>query len=368
MKISVLGIRGFPNVQGGAEKHAEELYRRLAQAGCEVTVYTRKPYINHRLGEWEGVRFTHLWAPRKSSLEALLHTFLGTLYCIIRRPDIVHLHNMGPGLFTPLLKLAGLHVVMTYHSINYVHKKWGLFARTMLRLGEYFSLRFSDRVIVVSSATEHMLEDKYHRNDLKMIPNGVNMPARIPAGDMLERYNLTAGNYIFLAARFSTEKGVRDLLEAYARIENPDFKLVLAGDADQESDYSRELKQRAKKIPGVVLTGFVSGQPLAELFSNAKLFVLPSYSEGMPIALLEAMSYGLSLLASDIPQNRELGLPDERYFPVGDVAILSKKMMEFFAKGISEKEKREQLAMIEQRYNWDHITRQTLEVYQSVKQ
>lgn len=366
MKIFVLGIRGFPKVQGGAEKHAEELYRRLAKMGCAITVFTRKPYMTNQMNEWQGVNFKHLWSPRKSSVETLLHTFWGTIHCLILRPDIVHIHNIGPGLFTPLLKLAGLRVVMTYHSINYVHKKWGFFARTMLRLGEILSLRFADRVIVVSSATQQMLEEKYHRDDLKMIPNGVNMPAMLPPGSMLKRYDLAPKKYIFLAARFSPEKGVRDLVEAYAQIESPDFKLVLAGDADQESDYSRELKQRVKEIPGVVLTGFISGEPLAELFSNAGLFVLPSYSEGMPIALLEAMSYELPLLASDIPQNQELGLPKQRYFSTGNISELAQKITVLMTEGISEEEKSAQQRMIQERYNWDHIAEETFKVYWSI--
>jgi glycosyltransferase involved in cell wall biosynthesis len=366
MKISVLGIRGFPDVQGGAEKHAEELYRRLARSGGDITVYTRKPYMKTLLKEWEGIHLKHLWSPLKSSVETLFHTFLGSIHCLFKRPEIVHIHNIGPGLFIPMFRLAGLRVVMTYHSINYNHQKWNALARTMLRLGEYFSLRLADRVIVVSNATRDMLEAKYRRRDLVMIPNGVDQPSILPPGETLKRYNLSSRKYIFLAARFSPEKGVRDLVEAYAKLEKPGFNLVLAGDADQESDYSRDLKRRAKEIPGLVLTGFISGSPLSELYSNAGLFVLPSYSEGMPIALLEAMSYELPVLASDIPQNREMDLPPERYFPVGDIDALAAKLEDCFAKGIDEKEKKHQQSLIRDRYNWDRIAEQTLAVYRSI--
>ncbi len=370
MKTYILGIRGFPNVQGGAEKHSEELYRRLAKADCDITVFTRTPYIQGmpRPGQWEGIKFQHIWSPRKTGLETIIHTFLGTLRCLIKRPNIVHVHNIGPGLFIPLLKLAGLHVVMTYHSINYEHNKWGKFAKTMLRLGEYFSLNFADRIIVVSRSTQNLLENKYRRHDLQLIPNGVNLPTILPPGETLKQFKLKHRNYVFLASRFSQEKGVRDLVEAYAKIKNPEFNLVIAGDADQETSYSRELKRRAQEIPGIVLTGFISGRPLQELYSNAGLFVLPSYHEGMPIALLEALSYGLPVLISDIPQNKDIPLPEYRFFPVGNVDVLAQKLVERFHAGISKQEKDQQKALLETSYNWDLIAKRTYEVYKSIRE
>jgi glycosyltransferase involved in cell wall biosynthesis len=370
MKTYIVGIRGFPNVQGGAEKHSEELYRRLAHsAQCDITVFTRRPYIHEvtPLTEWKGVKFIHLWSPQNASIETIVHTFLSVVQCIVKRPGIVHVHNIGPGLFIPLLKLAGLKVVMTYHSMNYEHQKWGTFAKTLLRWGEYLSLHFADRVIVVSEATKQFLERKYHRRDLVLIPNGVNLPTLIPPGRLLYRYGLEPKKYVFTAARFSVEKGLHDLIQAYRKIRNPSFKLVIAGDADQETSYSRKLKRLARQVPGVILTGYVSGRALGELFSNAGLFALPSYHEGLPIALLEALSYGLPVLVSDIPQNRDLPIPEYRYFPAGNVDILARKLIERIKGGITEREQGEQREYIKKKYNWDAIAEQTLQVYRSIE-
>lgn len=368
LKIFVLGIRGFPNVQGGPEKHSQGLYPRLIKFGCNVTVFTRTPYIRdeNRLSEWREIKFIHLWCIRKKNLEVIIHTLLGSIVCILKRPDIVHFHNIGPGLFIPLLKLARVKTVLTYHSINYEHQKWGRFARLILRLGEYLSIKFSDKVIVISKITKEFLEKKYGRKDLEFIPNGVELLEAIPAGGNLKKYGLEARKYIFTACRFTPEKGLHDLIEAYSKIDNPEFKLVIAGDVDHEIDYGKKLKQKAKET-GVILTGFISVAPLVELYSNAALFVLPSYYEGLPIALLEAMSYGLPVLVSDIAQNREMPLPEFRFFPPGEINRLAKKMVELFGKGISEEEKKQQYKILRENYNWDRIAEQTFRVYESIR-
>lgn len=366
-KIFVLGIRGFPDVQGGPERHSQELYPRLIRFGCDVTVFTRTPYIRreNRFFEWRGIKFIHIWSLRKKNFEVIIHTLLGSIVCLLKRPDIVHFHNIGPGLFIPLLKLARIKTVLTYHSINYEHQKWGRFARLILKLGEYLSIKFSDKVIVISRTAKEFLEKKYGRKDLEFIPNGVEILKVMPTGGNLKKYGLEAQRYIFTASRFTPEKGLHDLIEAYAKINNPEFKLVIAGDVDHEIDYSRRLKQKARKA-GVILTGFISGDALTELYSNAALFVLPSYYEGLPIALLEAMSYGLPVLVSDIAQNREISLPEFRFFPSGEIDLLAKKMIELFKRGISEEEKTQQRKILEENYNWDRIAQQTLEVYKKL--
>jgi glycosyltransferase involved in cell wall biosynthesis len=188
----------------------------------------------------------------------------------------------------------------------------------------------------------------------------------MPVGDSLARYNVKPKRYVFTACRFVPEKGLHDLIAAYHKIDNPDLKLVIAGDADHENGYSRNLKKSTEGNSGIVLTGFLSGKPLQEIYSNAALFVLPSYYEGLPIALLEALSYGLPVLVSDIPQNREIPLPDFRYFRVGDIDDLYRKMQELINTGITEEEEKCYRELLDKEYNWDKIAQRTLNVYKSV--
>ncbi len=365
MKIYVIGIRGFPNVQGGAEKHCEELYPRLAASGYNITIIARTPYIlkPSRVTAWKGVNFIYLWAPRQKNLETIVHSFLGVVVCLFKRPNIVHIHNIGPALFTFIFKLAGIKTILTYHSINYKHQKWGYFGRLILKIGELSGIKFADQIIVVSKIIKDMIENKYGRKNLKLIYNGVNINKKKGSAKTLKKLDLQPGGYIFSAARFVHEKGLHDLIAAFMLIKNPDFKLVIAGDADHETKYSRHLLKSAQKSDNIILTGFIAGQPLHDVFSNAGLFVLPSYHEGLPISLLEAMGYGLPVLATNISANRVEALPEYRFFAPGDVKFLSQQLTKMFRRGISEEDKRRQQRLISRKYNWDKIVQQTMKVF-----
>lgn len=364
LKIVVLGTRGFPNVQGGVERHCEELYPRLAKLGCDVTVITRAPYIQagNRVSAWNGVKFVHRWCPKIKSFEAIIHTLIGVIDARRLSPDLLHIHAVGPSLLTPVAKLLGMRVIVTNHGPDYERAKWGKIAKKVLRLGERCGVKYSRTIITISKGIRAHIKQIY-KKDAVLIPNGVNIPLNLPPGQELEKWGLKPGEYIFTACRFVPEKGLHDLLNAYSTIKNPTFKLVIAGDADHETDYSRDIKKIASEINGVVLTGFVSGRRLGELFSNAGLFVLPSYYEGLPIALLEALSYKLPVLVSDIPQHRELPLTESRYFQLGNIEDFADALIRNISLGISIHEQEANLALLKEDYNWDTIATKTLSAY-----
>lgn len=355
-------------MQGGVEKHCEELYPRMVSHDSQITVCNRAPYFakDSRLPVYNGVRCVYLWCPRTKSLEAALHTFAASLLCIVKRPDIVHIHNIGPALCIPLLKAFGIKTVVTYHSVNYTHAKWNMLQRQILQIGEAMSIRCANKVIVVSETMRRQLEKKYSSNDLLYIPNGVAVAPAVVSGDTLQKYGLTPGGYVLAVCRLSPEKGAADLIDAYARLGRVPYKLVIAGDADHETGYSRAVKKMAAETPGVVLTGFLREEQLRVFYAHAGLFVLPSHAEGLSIALLEALSFGLPVLASDIPQNREVLSGDARFFKVGDVAQLTEKISACMARGISAEEKAQQIQYVRKRFNWDGIAEQTLAAYQRV--
>lgn len=366
MRIVVLGTRGFPDVQGGVEKHCEELYPRLAALGLDVIVITRKNYIKGKIDDFSGVRFVHLFSPKLKSLEAISHTFLALFKLKKLKPDIVHVHSIGPSLLIPLIKLFRYKVVMTHHGPDYMRKKWGIAAKFALRLGERNAMKYSDKVIVIAKWIQDYIEKKYNRRSY-FIPNGVAL-ADIKvygAGNspLFEKFNIKLGKYIFTAARFVPEKGLDDLINAYGLIAGPEFKLVIAGDADHKTSYSRMLKNLANRTEGVALTGILHKEDIYKLYANAALFVLPSYYEGFPISLLEALSFGIPVLVSDIAAHKEILLPDFRYFRTDNIRELSKKIEECFKKGIDENEKDKYINLIKTYYNWDIIAEKTLSVY-----
>jgi glycosyltransferase involved in cell wall biosynthesis len=363
MKIIVLGIRGFPNVQGGVETHCEELFPRLVKLGCDVTVITRTPYIpkDKRIKEYNGVKFKKLWAPRIKSLEAIIHSILGVFYARLNNPDILHIQAIGPSLVAPLAKVLGMKVVVTNHGPDYNRAKWGRFAKIFLKLGERLGTKYADAVIAISGVIKETLKKKYNRPDVFLIHNGVKIPQPSQHTDFLEVLGVEKEHYVFSVGRFVEEKAFHDLINAFNLVKGDGYKLVIAGDSDHPTEYSRRLKKMSKDN-GVILTGFIKGEKLNQLFSYSKLFVLPSYHEGLPIALLEAMSYNLDVLVSDIPANLEVGLEKDCYFKVGDINDLSVKIFKKLRKSRSGNYRN----IIKEKYNWDKIALQTYKVYKSI--
>lgn len=350
MKIIVLGTRGIPNIQGGVETHCEELYPRLADLDHDVTLITRTPYVKDKsIKNYKGVKLKHLYAPKTKTFEAITHTFLGIIYAGFKRPDYLHIHTVGPMLLTPFAKLLGLKVIVTNHGPDYNRQKWSKTAKRIIKLGEKSGTKYADKVIVISKIINTILKNNYNRNDAVLIYNGVVKYTKSEKTDYIETLGLKGQEYIIAVGRFVEEKGFLDLIEAYSKIKTK-TKLVLVGDADHENSYSRSLKKQAKEN-GVILTGFLNGDKLNQIYTHAKLFILPSYHEGLPISLLEAMSYDLDVLVSDIPANLEVNLEKDDYFKVGDI----QKLSESLKRKILAKSKRDFSKVINEKYNWDVI-------------
>lgn len=366
MKIAVLGTRGFPNVQGGVETHCENLYPLLTKLGCEVIVFGRSPYVGKRPFEYKGIKMIPLPCPKNKFLETFVHTFEGLFAAKKLKPDILHIHAVGPSLLLPIAKMLGFKVIMTHHGPDYMRKKWNWFGKLILKMGENNGCRNADDVICVSESVSGNLRRRFKRN-ITYIPNGITIPEKSCQSDQeLKRYGVEKGKYILAVGRFVPEKGFHDLIEAFKSVHDSglmadgnNYKLVIVGDSDHEDKYGWELKKKAADVSGVVLTGILKGKPLQDLYSNAGLFVLPSYYEGLPIVLLEAMSYGLSCIVSDIPANREAGLADSRYFTPGGIEGIKSKIQEFILKPLTLSEKKEQIEAVTEKYDWECIARKT---------
>lgn len=367
MKVVVTGTRGIPDILGGIETHCEELLPRIATMGVDVTVTRRKGYVKDNATEWRGVHLADISTPRLKTLETIVHTFKSIVYAKRHGADIVHIHAVGPALLVPLVKLLGMKAVYTHHGPDYDREKWGRFARFMLRLGERIGTKFADRVIVISSVIQDILVRKYNRTDCHLIFNGA--PEAHFHTDMpyLESLGLEPRKYVIGMWRFVPEKNLEHLIHAFdmafprdAKGRRKDYmKLVLAGDADFKDGYYHKL-ERLTHEQEVILPGFVRGEKLQTLLSNARCFVLPSSHEGLSIALLEAMSYRLPVIVSDIPANKVIGLDNESYFRLGDVEELAEKLKrnaetEFHNVDYDMK-----------RYDWDKIAEETVEVYRSL--
>jgi glycosyltransferase involved in cell wall biosynthesis len=364
-RVMMLGSRGIPNVQGGVEKHIEMIGSELVQLGWDVDVIGRRQYLpNASEIVWNGIRVIPLWAPKTMVLEAIGHSVAGVLFAARQRPDVLHIHAVGPALVTPLARFLGLKVIITHHGYDYERQKWGWFAKRMLKMGETFGMHTSNGCIAISQEIVRAMRDEYGVA-VDFVPNGVSVQPKITSTETLRAFGLTPRQYVVMMARLVPEKRQHDLILAFAKANRPE-KLVIVGGADHETEYSAYVKTLAAETPSVIMTGFQTGPALAELYGNAALFVLPSSHEGMPIALLEALSYGLPVLASDIVANRELRLAPADYFPMGDVDALATALTRKLSMPFHEDGTDELIGQIQAEYSWKKIAERTADVYRSV--
>lgn len=359
-RLCVVGLRGMPGVMGGIEAHCEELLPRIAEAAPDlaIEVVARKPYVNRAPYEFKGVRVTPLFSTRGKNSEAITSTFAGTCYAFGRRARLVHIHAVGPALLAPLARLLGLRVVFTHHGADYQRVKWGRLAKAMLRLGEQLGVRSAQATIAVAPSLAEGLRSRFpgHAHKIHYVPNGRPGGSRPAESNVLSTLGLSARDYILSVGRLVPEKAF-DVLVAAHRASGTPRKLVIAGGADHESPYSKRLLGEADE--SVIFTGALPREQLQQLYANAALFVLASSHEGLPIAALEAGSIGCPMLLSDIQPNRDLGLPADNYFPVGNTEALAdalrKDPAEFAVASNAFDE-----------FDWDRVAAQTLAVYRSV--
>jgi glycosyltransferase involved in cell wall biosynthesis len=363
LRVTMLGIRGFPNVQGGAENHAQNLSVNLCKLGCDVEVIVRTPHVPKGSSRtFGGIKLVRVWSPHMKGVETFVHTFLGVLRAAWTRPDILHIHSVGPALFTPLARALGLRVVVTHHLLNYENEKWGPVARAILRLGERAGMVCADGRIAVSAALASRMERAY-RVPVRTIPNGIHNPQKTQSTAILAAFDLEPGRYALTVARIDEQKRQLDLIAAFARAERRPWKLAIVGGADYSSEYARAVVQAARETPGVVLLGHQTGEALAELYTHAGVFVLPSSHEGQPIAVLEAMSYGCPTVLSDIPPHREIAASNSEFVRVGDIAALAERLEATFGAATGHRLDGAEREELMRNHDWGQIARHTLEVY-----
>ena len=351
--VAVIGTRGFPGIQGGVEAHSYHLYTRMTD--MRVRLYRRRAYLTPQSSQtFPNIEYIDLPSTRIKGFEAVCHTFLSVFHIFFHRPDVVHIHNIGPGMFAPLLRLAGLPVVLTYHSPNYEHAKWSAPARWLLRLCEKISLRCSNRVIFVN---KYQMEKCGAIEKSVYIPNGIDPVTRSESTSFLEKHGIHAGEYLLAVGRLTPEKGLQYLVEAANRLPQVS-QVVIAGASDHDDTY-RKLLEQLDTGHKVIFTGFTTGEDLNQLYSHARAFVLPSVNEGFPMVLLEAMAHGLPIVCSDIPGTRQVDLPEQDYFAVKDVDALCAAI----TRTLDSPNEKQNYDLTN--YNWDVIAQQVQHQYES---
>ena len=362
MKIAMLGTKGIPATWGGIERHVEEIATRLVAMGHDVTVYCRPYYTTIKDEYYKGVRLKKLPTIPTKNLDAIVHTFMATMHIMMEDYDIVHYHAIGPGTLAILARMAGKNTVITVHGLDWQREKWGKRAKSFLKFGERASMYFPYHTIAVSKFLKNYLEEKYHR-PVTYIPSAVTEPVYCPP-DKIRAYGVGEKDYILFVARLVPEKGCHFLIEAYERL-NPRLKLIIAGGSSHSDDYVAKLQAHASDK--IIFTGYVYGDTLHELYTNAYCYVQPSTIEGLPVTLLEAVAYGNCVIASDIPANTEVVHDAGIVFESENVDDLCEalKMVIDNAELAKELGERAKARGVEE-YNYDRIAEKTEKLYRSI--
>ena len=361
MKVAMLGHKRIPGREGGVEVVVEEVSTRLARRGIDVTVYNRRKKGLVLPKFYKGVRLVSVPTIEKKSTDAVVYSFIATMACVVGHYDVIHFHAIGPSFFVPIARFFGKRTVVTVHGLNYKTPKWAGMGAWFIKKGEQHVAKYADEIIVLSKAQQQYFIEKYNR-DTVFIPNGTCIKEKRNADEITKKYGLKKDEYLLFLSRVVPGKGLEYLLQAYRNV-NSNLKLVIAGNSPFMEEYHAKIMELVKKDDRVLMVGFVAGKILQELYSNARLFVFPSEAEGMPMCLLEAMSYDCPCLVSDIPENIEVGGQYVQRFRSCD----AKKLQKQIEKAISEpRPKVHSSEYIRKNYSWENNVSRTIECYEEI--
>ena len=370
LSIAMFGQKRIPSREGGVEIVVEELCTRMVAQGHNVTCYNRgghhvsgSEYDSKRLKEYKGIKLKTVPTIEKKGLAAVSSSFFAALCCAFGKYDVVHIHAEGPAFFAWLPKMFGKKVIVTIHGLDWQREKWkGGFGSKFIHQGEKNAVKYADEIIVLSKGVQDYFEKTYGRKTV-FIPNGVSNHIEREPQIIKNKFGLGKDEYILFLGRLVPEKGIKYLIEAFKQVDT-EKKLVIAGGSSDTDSFMMELKELAKDDNRIIFTGFVQGQMLDELYSNAYIYTLPSDLEGMPLSLLEAMSYGNCCLVSDIPECAEVVEDKALIFKKSDVNELREKLQDACDYPEKVKEMKAQAAdFICKKYNWDAVINETMKLY-----
>ncbi|NLC96013.1 MAG: glycosyltransferase family 4 protein [Erysipelotrichaceae bacterium] len=368
MKIGIIGHKRIPSNEGGIEKGVEQHAIRMISRGHKVTAYNRgghnvfgKEYDDRKFKNYKGIKIVTV-PTVKGSACVPIYSFLATFHAIFSRYDVISYRASGSCAMIPLAKLFGIRCVASLHGIDSQRDKWGGFASRYLRFGEKMAATKADVCLVLSKNMKRYIKDTYGVESV-LFANGVDAPTLLPPVKIKKRFGLEKDNYLLSLGRVVPEKGLHYLIEAFLQCKT-NKQLIIAGGSEANSDYYKHLVEQAENDDRIKFVGFVTGDMIAELYSNAYAFILPSNLEGMANALLEAMSYGNCCLVSDIPENTEVVKDKAIIFEKGNIMQLKEKMQEILDNNeMVSLFKKQAAPYILDKYNWDKVVTQILEVY-----
>ena len=373
MKVAMIGHKVVPSRRGGIENVLTTLCPLLVDMGDDVTCYNRSTdhVENEYVGtvkdkKYRGVTLRDAWTVNARGVSAMIASFTAAIAAAFGKYDIIHFHAEGPCAAMWIPKMFGKRCVATVHGLDWQREKWGKgFASKYIKFGERVMVKCADEIIVLSESAREYFKNTYNRETV-LIHNGIEQPEKKDAEKITELYGLSKDEYICMVSRLTAEKGVHYLIDAYNNIKT-DKKLVIAGDTSDTDDYVAMIKQKAENNPNIMFTGFISGDVLKEIYSNAYIVALPSDIEGMSLSLLEALAYGNAVLCSDIPENTLVTEDKAMHFEKSNADDLAAKLQMMCEDETIVHTLRDGVdTFILQKYNWSDVAQATHGLYQKV--
>jgi len=364
--IAVLGTRGIPANYGGFETCAEQLSQRWVAWGHDVLVYARRERYDKHPGLKNGVAVRYTSSLRRFGLGTPSAAALSVLDLIFRgrRFRWVHLYNTGNAFLLPLLRMLGFRVLISVDGIEWRREKWGPVQKWAHRLGAHLAARFADRVVVDND----VVADFYARHlncTAATIAYGAQPIRRTEeAHEILSRFGLKVEGYCIFVGRIVPEKGVRELIDAFARLKT-ELALVIVGD-DAPTEYRNEMW--ARQSDKVRFVGYQYGHVCDQLLANARMYVSASTLEGTSPALLSAMAAGVCCLVNGIPENRSTAGSSVAFYEQDN----SEDLVRLWQTLLDDPQRLSSLAASGQAhqrrfYDWDAIARRYLELFNEVE-
>lgn len=358
MKIVFIGGRDI-HILGGIENYTLNLTRELTKLGHECVVWCESDH--HAVEMLDGVKVIYHPGPKSNlvckpwcGLKATLRTLTGE-----KKVSVIHYNAWPASLWCWLPRMFGIPSLMEGHGLEWQRSKYSSREQKMLKFMEWFTAHLNQHLIMCSEGQVEFFRKEYGKESV-CIPGAVNLPdlSAPNNSDILMRYGLTAGKFFLFMGRLVQDKNPDYLIKAFIKSKHEGYKLVIAGGNDANPEYVRTLHQHANDKPDVVFTGPVYDKDKDLLLRSAYCFCIPSTIEGLSIVMMEAASYKLPTIASDIDANKEFLGEDAVYVRPEDEEDLM-KAMEF---AITHPEQMQQFvdanyAKILQKYTWNQIAR-----------
>lgn len=369
MKIVYLGHKRIPSNEGGVERVVMEHVKRLARRGHHVWVLNRMGsdcnatrYNKLQHSDYHDCKIVNI-PTLKGAAEVPIYSFLATIWCIFKRPDVVVYNSSGSCVMIPLARFFGLKTIGLLHGVDSNRGKWGRFASWYLRLGERMLAQKASVGMVLSRNMKKYIDTLYGSSTLLFANAAVERKKQAPE-IIRNTLTLEKDSYILSLGRIVPEKGLHYLIDAFKQVKT-DKRLIIAGGPDDKTlGYYREIQELAKGDKRIEFVGFVEGQLKEELYTNCYLFCLPSDIEGMANTLLESMAYGRCVLCSNIPENTEVVTDKAICHRQSDIKDIKEKLQMLCDSPTTVAQyAKESEPYILQRYNWEKVVDQMEHVF-----